>query len=88
MHDLFCAHDYICTLKSVLSRKGGILYMREQNWQNHVYLLGLAGGKGTRLWPLSHKGHEKQFCTLDSTGTFIQVTIRRYLETGIQPTRA
>ena len=62
--------------------------MKEQNWQNHVYLLGLAGGKGTRLWPLSHKGHEKQFCTLDSTGTFIQVTIRRYLETGIQPTRA
>lgn len=59
--------------------------MREQNRQNHVYLLGLAGGKGTRLWPLSHKGHEKQFCPLDSNSTFIQATIKRYFSDGIQP---
>lgn len=59
--------------------------MKEQSKQSHVYLLGLAGGKGTRLWPLSHKGHEKQFCPLTEENTFIQATVRRFYKTGVKP---
>jgi mannose-1-phosphate guanylyltransferase len=37
----------------------------------------LAGGSGTRLWPLSRAGHPKQFLALDGEHTMLQVTINR-----------
>lgn len=52
---------------------------------NHVYLLCLAGGKGTRLWPISYKGREKQFCYLTNRSTFIQATVERFYKVGIKP---
>jgi mannose-1-phosphate guanylyltransferase len=37
----------------------------------------MAGGSGTRLWPLSRAKHPKQFLSLDGTGTMLQETMKR-----------
>ena len=37
----------------------------------------MAGGSGTRLWPLSRAGHPKQFLTLNGDKTMLQQTIER-----------
>ena len=37
----------------------------------------LAGGSGTRLWPLSRAGHPKQFLALNGDKTLLQQTIER-----------
>jgi mannose-1-phosphate guanylyltransferase len=37
----------------------------------------MAGGSGTRLWPLSRAGHPKQFLTLNGQETMLQSTFRR-----------
>ncbi len=37
----------------------------------------LAGGSGTRLWPLSRAGHPKQFLPLNGKDTMLQSTINR-----------
>lgn len=37
----------------------------------------MAGGSGTRLWPLSRAGHPKQFLSLSGQETMLQSTIRR-----------
>ena len=37
----------------------------------------LAGGSGTRLWPLSRAGHPKQFLALHSDRTMLQQTVAR-----------
>lgn len=37
----------------------------------------MAGGSGTRLWPLSRAGHPKQFLTLNGQKTMLQSTIMR-----------
>jgi mannose-1-phosphate guanylyltransferase len=37
----------------------------------------MAGGSGTRLWPLSRAGHPKQFLALDGEDTMLQATMRR-----------
>tara|TARA_B100000787_G_scaffold170266_1_gene165442 strand:- start:11121 stop:12524 length:1404 start_codon:yes stop_codon:yes gene_type:complete len=37
----------------------------------------MAGGSGTRLWPLSRAGHPKQFLTLDGKDTMLQATMKR-----------
>ncbi len=39
----------------------------------------LAGGEGTRLWPLSRKDFPKQFLSIGSDRTFLQQTIERLL---------
>ena len=51
------------------------------------YAALIAGGQGTRLFPMSHDLCPKQFCALDSTQTFIQATVRRFAnpEIGIRP---
>lgn len=38
----------------------------------------MAGGSGTRLWPLSRSGHPKQFSKLISDDTMLKCTIKRY----------
>jgi len=37
----------------------------------------MAGGSGTRLWPLSRAGHPKQFLALDGKDTMLQETMKR-----------
>jgi mannose-1-phosphate guanylyltransferase len=37
----------------------------------------MAGGSGTRLWPLSRAGHPKQFLTLHGEDTMLQATFKR-----------
>ncbi|MGO4917084.1 mannose-1-phosphate guanylyltransferase/mannose-6-phosphate isomerase [Pseudogemmobacter sp. W21_MBD1_M6] len=37
----------------------------------------LAGGSGTRLWPLSRKHYAKQYLSLDGTTTMLQETVAR-----------
>lgn len=42
-------------------------------------VLILAGGSGTRLWPLSRKNYPKQFLKLNSTSSLLRETIERLL---------
>ena len=51
----------------------------------NVWLAIIAGGKGTRLFPISHEECPKQFCQLDKDNTFIQATVRRYVNLDIKP---
>lgn len=37
----------------------------------------MAGGSGTRLWPLSRAGHPKQFLSLNGKDTMLQMTVNR-----------
>ena len=37
----------------------------------------MAGGSGTRLWPLSRSGHPKQFLKLNGDDTMLQSTVKR-----------
>ena len=43
----------------------------------HFYPVILAGGRGTRFWPLSRKRRAKQLLALDGKQTMIQQTIAR-----------
>ena len=45
----------------------------------HFYPVILAGGRGTRFWPLSRKRHAKQLLPLDGKQTMIQQTVSRLL---------
>src|SRR3990172_5158201 len=44
-----------------------------------VYTILLAGGVGTRLWPLSRELLPKQFISLNGSDSLIQSTIKRLL---------
>ena len=54
---------------------------------SNVYLFIPAGGKGTRLFPLSTEECPKQFCPLDNEQTFIQATVKRFLHLGLKPVK-
>ena len=43
----------------------------------HTYALILAGGSGTRFWPLSRDARPKQLLDLFGDGTLLEQTIRR-----------
>jgi mannose-1-phosphate guanylyltransferase/mannose-6-phosphate isomerase len=45
-----------------------------------VKALVLAGGSGTRLWPLSRKNYPKQFLKLNSDKSLLQQTVERLLK--------
>jgi mannose-1-phosphate guanylyltransferase len=40
----------------------------------------MAGGSGTRLWPLSRAGHPKQFLALNGDKTMLQQTVERLVD--------
>ncbi len=44
---------------------------------DHFYALIMAGGGGTRLWPLSRKSRPKQVLPLTEERTMIQITVER-----------
>ncbi len=44
----------------------------------------MAGGSGTRLWPLSRAGHPKQFLVLNGSETMLQTTMQRLKPLGIK----
>jgi mannose-1-phosphate guanylyltransferase len=46
---------------------------------SNFYPVILAGGRGTRFWPLSRKKRAKQLLALDGKQTMIQETVRRLL---------
>ena len=43
----------------------------------HILPVILAGGSGTRLWPLSRKHYAKQYLALDGATTMLQSTVKR-----------
>ena len=45
--------------------------------KTNFYPVILAGGRGTRFWPLSRKRRAKQMLALDGTRTMIQATVDR-----------
>ena len=45
----------------------------------NFYPVILAGGRGTRFWPLSRKKRAKQLLALDGKDTMIQQTVARLL---------
>jgi len=49
-----------------------------------INALILAGGSGTRLWPLSRSSHPKQFLELDNNQTLIQSTVERLSDLNIK----
>src|ERR1700740_3550260 len=46
---------------------------------SNFYPVILAGGRGTRFWPLSRKRRAKQVLALDGKQTMLQQTVRRLL---------
>ena len=52
---------------------------------NNTWLAVIAGGKGTRLFPISNPDKPKQFCQLDRDNTFIQAAIGNFVGLGIKP---
>lgn len=52
-----------------------------------VCLVIVAGGNGTRLFPISHPDCPKQFCRLTEDTTFIQDSCLRFEDCGIDPKR-
>ena len=52
-----------------------------------VWTAIIAGGQGTRLFPLSHDECPKQFCHIDKNQTFIQATIKRFVDFVVKPRR-
>lgn len=44
----------------------------------------MAGGSGTRLWPLSRAGHPKQFLSLNGKDTMLQATMNRLKQLDIR----
>jgi mannose-1-phosphate guanylyltransferase len=51
-----------------------------------LYAVVLAGGSGTRFWPLSRRSHPKQLLNLTPDGTLLSGTLKR-VESVIEPSR-
>jgi len=61
--------------------------MRCEEFLEHVWVAIIAGGQGTRLFPLSHPERPKQFCQLTEKDTFIQSVIKNFTWFDIPATR-
>lgn len=49
--------------------------------RNHLYVVILAGGSGTRFWPLSRRHKPKQFLKIAGDKTLLELTIERIKST-------
>ena len=54
--------------------------------KSNLWTAIIAGGQGTRLFPISHEHRPKQFCRLDERNTFIQAVIENFTKVGVKPT--
>ena len=54
--------------------------------KKHLWVAIIAGGEGTRLFPISHPARPKQFCQLDEDNTFIQAVIENFKSIGVKST--
>ncbi len=59
--------------KNVAPKNSG----REREIFRHAYAVIMAGGSGTRFWPLSRRGHPKQLLELFGRGTLLGQTVAR-----------
>ena len=59
----------------------------EEKLKQHLWVAIIAGGMGTRLFPISHADRPKQFCRMNDKNTFIQATIGNFVSLGIGPNR-
>ena len=50
---------------------------------NKILPVVLAGGQGTRLWPMSRAAYPKQFLALGGAQTLYQETLRRVADEAI-----
>ncbi len=50
----------------------------EETMRDNVFAVIMAGGRGTRFWPLSTARMPKQFLDLTGEGTMLQITARRF----------
>jgi mannose-1-phosphate guanylyltransferase len=53
--------------------------MTRQSVFAHAYAVVMAGGSGTRFWPLSRRKHPKQLLQLFGHGTLLEQTVERLL---------
>ena len=51
--------------------------------QNHLHLVVLCGGAGTRLWPLSRSAEPKQFLRLPADASLLEQTLARARDYGV-----
>lgn len=58
------------------ARKGGALDALDLR-KEHMKAVIMAGGRGTRFWPLSREGRPKQFIPLFTDSSLLQETVRR-----------
>lgn len=49
-----------------------------------IHAVVMAGGSGTRLWPLSRASHPKQFLALHGDSTMLQSTVKRIIDLDIE----
>ena len=55
--------------------------MKRLHKSEHTYVAIMAGGIGSRFWPMSRVGYPKQFLDILGTGkTLIQQTVDRFLK--------
>ncbi len=64
-------------VKPFASRRANDTLYRTVKTNPHFYPVILAGGRGTRFWPLSRKRRAKQLLALDGKHTMIQQTVAR-----------
>jgi mannose-1-phosphate guanylyltransferase len=59
------------------------LFHRRSSMTELIVPVILAGGQGTRLWPMSRAARPKQFLNLTDTGTLFQQTLQRVSDPSI-----
>src|SRR4029079_3862224 len=67
------------TISDCEVRQSAVAAELEPNINPNFYPVLLAGGRGTRFWPLSRKKRAKQLLALDGKQTMIQQTVARLL---------
>jgi len=67
------------TISDCEVRQSAVAAELEPNINPNFYPVILAGGRGTRFWPLSRKRRAKQLLALDGKETMIQQTVARLL---------
>src|SRR6185295_13982737 len=73
------------TISDCEVRQSAVAAELEPNINPNFYPVILAGGRGTRFWPLSRQRRAKQLLALDGKQTMIQQTVGRLLPLASPP---